>query len=105
MGRIVACVAAALAGGGLMGGVAYTHGSDIALGAAAGAALLGALGYAVAAGVAGPATLCGVLVGLVVALLGPGVDDFSGSAVVPLALVGGVVGHLIFGGRRRGAEP
>jgi hypothetical protein len=78
----------------MMCGIAYTHGSDMALGALAGAVLVGGLGYGVAAGTMSVVTLSAVLFGLFFGVIGPGCDDYGGSAVVPAALFGAFIGWL-----------
>jgi hypothetical protein len=84
-----------------MGGIGYTHGTSVAVGALAGAVLVGALFYGVAAGTMNPVTLMAVLLGLVFCLIGPGADDYGGATAVPAALVGALVGWVLFGRRRR----
>jgi hypothetical protein len=83
-----------------MGGIGYTHGSDIAVGAVAGAVLVGALGYGVATGTMSPATLSAVLFALFFCMIGPGCDDYGGSAAIPAAVFGACIGRLFFGRRR-----
>ncbi len=99
--RAVAAIAGSLVGAGLMGGIGYTHGTDIVVGAVAGAVLLGALGHGVAVGTMGAVTLYAVLFALVVCMIGPGCDDYSGMAAIPAALVGASLGRLFHGSRRR----
>lgn len=70
-----AALAGAIIGGGLMCGIAYTHGTDMKLGALAGAVLVGALGYGVEAGTMSRVTHCSVLFGLFFCMIGPGFDD------------------------------
>jgi hypothetical protein len=95
LSRAAAALAGAIIGGGLMCGIAYTHGSDMRLGAVAGAALVGTLGFGVEAGTMSRVTLCSVLFGLFFGMIGPGCDDYSGFAVVPGALFGALVGCLL----------
>ena len=94
----------ALIGGGLMGGVGYTHGSNIALGALAGALLVGALGHGLASGKTSPATLSAVLFALFFGMIGPGCDDYAGNAVIPASLFGAGLGWLFFK-RRQSVVP
>jgi hypothetical protein len=95
LSRAAAALAGAIIGGGLMCGIAYTHGTDMRLGAIAGALLVGTLGYGVEAGSMSRVTLCSVLFGLFFGMIGPGCDDYSGFAVVPGALLGAVVGCML----------
>lgn len=88
-----------------MGGIAYTHWSDISVGVGAGAVLVGALAYGVASGTMSPVTLCAVLLALVACMIGPGYDDYGGNAAVPAAFFGGFIGWLFTGRRRRAAPP
>jgi hypothetical protein len=97
--RAASTVAGSLAGGGLLGGIGYTHGGDIILAAALGAILLGALGYGVASRTMSPVTLCTVLFALFFAMIGPGCDDYGGITVPPAALFGAFIGWLFFGHR------
>jgi hypothetical protein len=60
--------------------------SDMAVGAPAGAVLVGALGYGVAAGTMSPVTLCSVLLAPFFGMIGPGCDDYKGTAPVPAAV-------------------
>jgi hypothetical protein len=90
-----AALAGAIIGGGLMCGIAYTHGTDMKLGALAGAVLVGALGHGVEAGTMSRVTLCSVLFGLFFCMIGPGFDDYSGMALVLGTLLGAVVGWLL----------
>src|SRR5262249_3801556 len=93
--RAAATLAGAIIGSGLMCGIAYTHGSDMVLGALAGAVLIGALGYGVEAGTMSVVTLSAVLFGLFFCMIGPGYDDYGGTAVLPAALFGAAIGWLI----------
>jgi hypothetical protein len=95
--RGVAAVFSGLAGAGLMGGIGYTHGTDMILGTLAGAVLVGALGYGTASGLASPITLGAVLFALFFGMIGPGYDDYRGRAVVPAAFVGAFFGWLFRG--------
>ena len=98
--RAAAAVAGGIVGVGLMGGIAYTHGTSMATGGFAGAVLLGALGYGVAAGTTSAVTLCAVIFGLFFCMIGPGCDDYGGNAAVPAALFGAFIGWLFWGRRR-----
>jgi hypothetical protein len=104
-GRAVATLAGAIIGSGLMCGIAYTHGSDLVLGALAGAVLIGALGYGVEAGTMSVVTLSAVLFGLFFCMIGPGCDDFGGTAVLPAALFGAAIGWLIHNHCTASANP
>ena len=95
MGRLAAALAGAIIGGGLMCGIAFTHGTDMRMGAIPGVVLVGALGYGVEAGTVSRVTFCSVLFGLFFCMIGPGYDDYSGIAVVPGALLGAIVGLLL----------
>jgi len=81
--RAVAAAVVGLVGAGLMGGISYTHGSSMAVGAVAGAVLVGALGYGVATGTMSPVTLSAVLFALFFCMIGPGCDDYGGGAAIP----------------------
>ena len=101
--RLVAAVLAGLVGAGLMGGVGYTHGSDVVLGVVAGAVLVGILGHGVVVGSVSPAMLGGVLFGLAFAMIdGGGCVDPGGLMMIGAAVVGAVVGRVAFGPRVRG---
>ena len=101
--RAVAAAVGGIVGAGLMGGTGYTHGTSVATGAFAGAELLGALCYGVAARTMSAVTLCAVLFGLFFCMIGPGYDDYGGTAAVPAAPFGALIGWLFFGRRRPGA--
>jgi hypothetical protein len=103
--RAAAAIAGAIIGGGMMCGIAYTHGSDMVLGALAGAVLIGALGYGVEAGTMSVVTLSAVLFGLFFCMIGPGWDDYGGITVAPAALFGAFIGWLLRGLRRESASP
>jgi hypothetical protein len=90
----------AVAGAALMGGIAFTHGTDIALGVVCGAILVGALGDGAVTGTMSPVTLCAVLFALFFCMIGPGCDDYSGTAAIPGALFGALIGRLVFGPRK-----
>lgn len=83
-----------------MGGVAYTHGTEIAIGVVAGAVLVGALGDGVVTGTMSPVTLGAVLFALFFCMIGPGRDDYSGIAAIPGALFGALIGRLVSGNRQ-----
>jgi hypothetical protein len=100
-GRVAAAAVGGLVGAGLMGGIGYTHGSNIAVGAVAGAPLVGGLAFGVASGIMSPVTLCAVLFALFFCMIGPGCDDYGGNAAVPAAIFGAFIGWLFFGRRRR----
>jgi hypothetical protein len=84
-----------------MGGIAYTHGSNLAVGAVAGRVLVGALGHEVATGTMSPVTLSAVLFALFFCMIGPGCDDYGGNAAIPAALLGAFIGWVFFGRRRK----
>lgn len=90
-----------LVGAGLMGGVAFMHGTDIGLGVVAGGLLLGALWYGVAAGTMSPVTLFSIILALFGCMIGPGCDDYMGLVGILGAMSGGFLGLLLFGTRRR----
>jgi hypothetical protein len=98
--RAVAAAVGGIVGAGLMGGTGYSHGTSVATGAFAGAVLLGTLCYGVAAGTMSAVTLCAVLFGLFFCMIGPGCDDYGGTAAVPAALFGAFIGWLFIGRRR-----
>jgi hypothetical protein len=93
--RVVAALSGAIFGSGLMSGVAYSHGSNVTIGALAGALGIGTLVYGVAVGTMSVVTLSAVLFGLFFAMIGPGCDDYLGITVVPAALFGAFIGWLI----------
>jgi hypothetical protein len=103
--RAAAVIAGAIAGSGMMGGIAYTHGSDMALGTLAGAVLIGALAHGVEAGTMSVVTLCAVLFGLFFCMIGPGCDDYEGIMVAPAALFGAFISWLLRSLRRVSANP
>jgi hypothetical protein len=70
--REAATLAGAIIGSGMICGIAYSHGSDMAPGALAGAVLIGALGYGVEAGTMSVVTLSSVLFALCFCMIGPG---------------------------------
>jgi hypothetical protein len=78
-----------------MGGIAYTHGTSIAVGASAGAVLVGVLCYGIVAGFTSPVTLGAVLFGLFMCMIGPGADDYGGIAAGPAALIGAFIVWLV----------
>lgn len=102
--RAVGGILGALVVGGLIGGVALTHRTDISLGASAGAVLGAILGRGVVMGTVGPATVFAVLFGLVGCMIGPGADDYGGVAGLFCAGVGAFTGWLSFGFRRHEGE-
>lgn len=102
--RRVAAVLGGAVGCALMGVVAFSHGTDMAVGASAGAIQGAMLGYGVEAGSVSPVTLFAVLFALVGAAVGPGFDDYVGILAVFGALVGGLIGLALFG-IRRGRRP
>ena len=83
-----------------MCGVAYSHGSNMAVGAVAGALSVGALGYGVAAGTMSVVALSAVLSGLFFGMIGPGCDDYAGITVMPAALFGAFIGWQLHGRRK-----
>jgi hypothetical protein len=93
----VATILGALAVGGLMGGIGLSHGTDIPLGASAGAVLGGVLGRGAETGAISPVTVFATLFGLGAAMIGPGCDDYEGITVIPGAGLGAFVGWLFFG--------
>jgi hypothetical protein len=95
LSRAAAALVGVIIGGGLMCGIAYTHGTDMRFGAIAGAVLVGILGFGVAAGTMSRVTLSSVLFGLFFGMIGPGVDDYGGLTVVPGAMFGALVGYLL----------
>lgn len=97
--RAVAGILGALVVGGLMGGVALTHQTDISLGTSAGVVLGAILGRGVVMGTVGPATVFAVLFGLVGCMIGPGADDNAGAAGLICAGVGAFAGWFSFGFR------
>jgi hypothetical protein len=88
-----------MVGAGLMGGVAYTHSSDMALGGTAGAILVGALFHGVAAGTMSVITLSAALFGLFFCMIGPGCDDYGGQAGAVAAFFGALIGLVFRRGR------
>jgi hypothetical protein len=103
--RAAAAIAGAIFGGGMMCGIAYTHGSDMVLGALAGVILIGALGYDVVSGTMSVVTLSAVLFGLFFCMIGPGCDDYEGITVAPAALFGAFIGWLLRNHCTAGANP
>lgn len=93
--RIVASFLGAIFGSGLMSGVAYSHGSNVTIGALAGALGVGTLGYSVAARTMSIVTLSAVLFGLFFAMIGPGCNDYGGISVVPAALFSAFISWLL----------
>jgi hypothetical protein len=89
-----------LVGAVLMGGIGYSHGTDMALGASFGAILGAILGRGVVTGTTGPATVVAVLFALFFCLIGPGYDDVGGILAIPTAGFGWCVGRVGFGRRR-----
>jgi cell division protein FtsX len=83
-----------------MSGVAYSHGSNMVMGALAGALGFGTLGYGVAAGTMSVVMLSAVLFGLFFGMIGPGCDDYEGITVVPAAVFGVFISWLFHSCRK-----
>ena len=92
--RTVAALLGTIFGSGLMCGITYSHGTNMALGALAGALSVGTLRYGVATGTMSVVMLSAMLFGLFFAMIGPGCDDNEGITVMPAALFGALIGWL-----------
>lgn len=93
-------------GSALMGAVAFSHGTSMAIGVSAGAIQGAMLGYGVEAGSVSPVTVFAVLFALVGAAIGPGFDDYEGILAIFGSFFGGLIGLVLaLVGIRRGRRP